>query len=110
MGKKTGRPRGRPPGVKNKRSAERDAILRKVEQHLTETVDDVFEGDAHAFLMTVYKTPTYDIGLRVDAAKAAVKYEKPALAAIEHAGADGGPIQCQRVERITVDPAGDTED
>ena len=41
---------------------------------------DAFEGDAHALLVAVYKDPRHEWELRVDAAKAAVRYEKPALA------------------------------
>ena len=65
----TGRPRGRPPGSPNKR--------RKAE------TSDAFTGDAHALLMQIYKDPNQPIELRLDAAKAAIRYEKPALAAVE---------------------------
>ena len=41
---------------------------------------DVFQGDAHAFLMMVYKDPSLPLALRLDAAKAAIPFEKPALA------------------------------
>jgi hypothetical protein len=41
-----------------------------------------FAGDAHAFLMAVYKNPKLDLHTRIDAAKAAIGYEKPRLASI----------------------------
>jgi type II secretory pathway component PulM len=44
----------------------------------------VFHGDAHALLMTVYKDLKQPIGLRMEAAKAALPYEKPRLASIEN--------------------------
>jgi hypothetical protein len=40
-----------------------------------------FKGDAHAFLMMVYKDPSLPLALRLDAAKAAIPFEKPALPA-----------------------------
>lgn len=50
---------------------------------VSEAIPEAFEGDAHALLMAVYKDPSRPIDLRVDAAKAAIRYEKPALANIE---------------------------
>jgi hypothetical protein len=44
---------------------------------------DAFDGDAHAFLMAIYKDATQPIVSRMDAAKAAIGYEKPRLAAID---------------------------
>jgi hypothetical protein len=43
--------------------------------------------------------------MRFEAAKAAAPYMHPRLAAIEHTGADGGPVQFTKVERVIVDPA-----
>lgn len=84
MGAKTGRPRGRPPGVRNKRTQERELELKAAAQALSEVLgDECFDGDAHALLMTVYKNKALELPLRVDAAKAAIRYEKPALAAVE---------------------------
>lgn len=45
--------------------------------------DACFEGDAHAFLMAVYKDGAKPIEVRLDAAKAAVGYEKPRLGSVE---------------------------
>jgi hypothetical protein len=42
-----------------------------------------FEGDAHAFLMAVYKNENYTVETRIDAAKAAIRFEKPTLASLE---------------------------
>jgi hypothetical protein len=41
------------------------------------------EGDALAYLMSIYKDPTMPENLRIDAAKAAIRYERPALAPVE---------------------------
>ena len=48
------------------------------------TIDGAFEGDAHTFLIAVYKDPGMPLNIRVDAAKAAIGYEKPRLNANEH--------------------------
>jgi hypothetical protein len=42
----------------------------------------LFRGDAHMFLISVYQNPIYPIGLRLKAAVAAIKYEKPRLTAV----------------------------
>jgi hypothetical protein len=47
-----------------------------------EVLPDAFAGDAHMLLQTVYKDQSNPVQLRVDAAKAAIKFEKPALAAV----------------------------
>ncbi len=83
MTKPTGRPPGRPTGMKNKRTLAVEAAMRAAAAALNETVPGAFDGDAHAFLMAVYKDPSRPIELRVDAAKAAVRYEKPALASVD---------------------------
>jgi hypothetical protein len=44
---------------------------------------DAFKGDAHALLVLVYSDPRQPIELRIDAAKAAIGYEKPKLASID---------------------------
>jgi hypothetical protein len=40
-----------------------------------------FKGDAHALLVAVYRDTSLPLPIRLDAAKAAVKFEKPVLAA-----------------------------
>ena len=43
-------------------------------------LEEPFEGDGYAFLATVYKDTRQPIGVRLDAAKTAVAYERPRLA------------------------------
>jgi hypothetical protein len=76
-GRKTG---GRRPGSPNIRTRQREQALRDLERTLVDVIPDAFKGDAHALLMMIYKDPAQPIELRLDAAKAAVRYEKPALA------------------------------
>jgi hypothetical protein len=44
---------------------------------------ELFEGDAHAFLMSIYKDKSLPLNLRLDAAKSAIRYEKPAMTVID---------------------------
>ncbi len=61
-------------------------------RNLDETLPDAFKGDAHAFLCAVYKNPQFPAKLRLDAATAAIGYEKPRLAAVEHSGDKDNPV------------------
>jgi hypothetical protein len=72
---------GRKRGVKNKRTV----ALERAQAETARKIEDalgprVFDGDAHAFLMVVYKDEPQPIDLRLQAARAAIGYEKPRLA------------------------------
>ena len=84
MGKKTGNPRGRPPGAKNKRTREREIALAEAAVKLREVMGDTFEGDAHALMTMLYQDQSLPLELRLDAAKAAAPYERPKLSSVEH--------------------------
>jgi len=45
------------------------------------------------YMLSVMRDESFDMEKRLEAAKAAAPYMHPRLAAIEHTGADGGPIQ-----------------
>ena len=80
-GFKTG---GRKKGSKNKRILFLEERTRTLIDNAKEIVGgDLFEGDAHAFLMLTYKDKSLPHNLRLDAAKAAVRFEKPALTAVD---------------------------
>ena len=86
-GRRTGTPKtgGRRAGTPNKRTvALRTATATAAKQISATLGSEVFHGDAHALLMTVYKDLKQPIGLRMEAAKAALPYEKPRLASIEN--------------------------
>jgi len=95
MGRKTGNPRGRSKGAKNKRTEKLQAEVAKVAASIEHTVPNAFSGDAHAYLMRVYKDPAKADNLRIDAAKAAVQYEKPKLATtdLKHSGEISGVVR-----------------
>ena len=85
MGKRTGSPRGRPKGAKNKRTVERETAMTEMATQIEKVVGGAFDGDALAYLMSIYKDPVKPENLRIDAAKAAIRYERPALAPVEQA-------------------------
>ncbi len=76
---------GRKAGTPNKRTVALRTATATAAQQISATLgSEVFHGDAHALLMTVYKDLNQPIGLRMEAAKAARPYEKPRLASIEN--------------------------
>jgi hypothetical protein len=93
----TGRGRGRPPGSKNKRSK---ALVRTISKAARKVADTMpgFEGDAHAFLISVYKNGHNPLPIRIEAAGKALPYEKSKLMPTPPAGAP----QVDVVERARV--------
>ena len=51
-----------------------------------------FDGDALDFLRVVYRDPRIPLDVRIDAAKTAVRFERPSLQAVEVGGKGGGAI------------------
>lgn len=102
MSKATGKPRGRPKGAKSRRTVEREQQLAVTAAKAEEALGPgAFDGDAHALLVLTYKDTLLSIDTRLDAAKAAIPYEKPKLAAVELTGANGNPIEID--QSITVE-------
>jgi hypothetical protein len=87
LGKKTG---GRRKG-QNKKSPEHRRALEQASAKLEEAMPGVFSGDAHSFLMTIYKDPSQPLQDRISAAGKALPFEKPRLQATTTTGKDGGP-------------------
>jgi len=83
---------GRKAGAKNSRTVEREQAMQAMAEQIEQAIGEPFTGDAHALLMAVYKDPSHDWELRIDAAKAAIGYEKPKLASVEASGPEGGPL------------------
>ena len=86
MTPKTGKPRGRPKGARNRRTEERERLVRETAAAIEGALPEAFAGDAHAYLMAVYKDESKPLKDRLAAATAAIGYEKPRLAAVEHSG------------------------
>ena len=74
---------GRPKGSKNKTSVDFEKRLAEKSEALNAIMDGAFKGDSHALLMSIYKDQTLPIDVRMDAAKAAIAYEKPRLSAVD---------------------------
>jgi hypothetical protein len=70
-----------------------------VSRFQTKNKGNVFEGDALALLVLVYKDTELPLTMRMAAAQVAIRYEKPALSAVQHGGKDDGPIE----GRITIE-------
>ena len=79
-GFKTG---GRKKGVKNKRTRRIESAARRLLDDAKGVLRDqgakLFEGDAHALMVLTYKNPALPLDIRMDAAKAAIRFEKPAF-------------------------------
>src|SRR5262249_55294998 len=87
MGKRTGLPRGRPAGAKNKRTLALQAAAQEAAKKIQEAIgESAFDGDAHSFLVWLYKNPAIDLPTRMRAAELAAPYEKPKLLATEVSG------------------------
>lgn len=78
---------GRKKGSRNKATVNREQRMREVALALSAEIAHVFEGDSHALLMAIYKNEDLPLSTRLDAAKAAIPFEKPRLNAIDHSGA-----------------------
>ena len=78
FGCKTG---GRKKGSLNKTTIARQAAVRHAEARMAANMPEGFKGDAHALLVAIYQDTSLPLPICLDAAKAAVKFEKPVLAA-----------------------------
>lgn len=75
---------GRKKGTPNKRGAALAARVSEQAALIAKALGaSAFEGDAHAFMMSVYKDTAQPDALRLDAAKAAAPFEKPKLASVD---------------------------
>jgi hypothetical protein len=84
IGKKTG---GRVKGSKNRRTRQIEAASKATVDAVTEALgEQAFDGNAHAVLVAVYKDLKNPVELRVDAAKAAIRFEMPALSSVDQKG------------------------
>ena len=72
---------GRRKGAKNKATLERERALQAAAAKALGS-PGAFLGDAHSLLVSVYKNPHLPLEIRVEAARAALAYQKPRLAPI----------------------------
>ena len=98
MGIRTGKPRGRPKGSTNKVAIARRTLVAKAGDRAARRIDNAFTGDSHEFLATVYKDPMQPLERRIEAAKAAIQFEKPKLGSIIHGGDADNPLFPTQIE------------
>jgi hypothetical protein len=91
---------GRQKGTRNKVTDARREHIQKVAQQLEDVIPGAFDGDSHALLMAIYKNPLNDMALRLDAAKAAIGYEKPRLASTEVKAEVDATVAVSRIELV----------
>lgn len=95
---------GRAKGTPNKRTAAVKQAAQKTLETIVGGIEDAFDGDAHALLVLIYKNPANEMALRIDAAKAAIRYEKPALSSIEAKVDADVTSRVRKIERTIIDP------
>jgi type III secretory pathway component EscU len=83
---------GRPKGSKNKRSALLMGATSEAVEVAMRRIPNAFKGDAHAFLCILYKDEDQPMPVRIDAAKAAIAYEKPKLQSTALTSPDGSDL------------------
>lgn len=95
---------GRKKGSKATATVERLKKVATAMASVEQALPDAFKGDAHSFLIAVYKNPENPMKDRLAAAVAAIGYEKPKLQSIEHTGDEDSPLSLvTRVELIAPD-------
>jgi len=80
IGRKTG---GRQKGGRNKKTLAREAAIKAAVSNIKQAGGEVAECDAHGLLIMIYMNDELPIEMRLDAAKAAIRFEVPALASTE---------------------------
>ena len=93
---------GRPPGRKNNRTLELEAAAREA----AAGIDGSFEGDAHAFLASVYKNPRVPLELRIMAASRALRVEKPVPLTVHESPYHGLADAWKASRKLAPSPAG----
>jgi hypothetical protein len=75
---------GRQRGTKNKRTVERELALAEASEKMASVLgDNAFDGDSLALMQAVYRDISQPMPLRLDAAKAAIPFERPRLSSVD---------------------------
>src|SRR5215469_2194476 len=72
---------GRPRGSRNPNTKARREASQQIARQFQIDNPDAFPGDAVSLMQCIYRDPNQDLAVRLDAAKAAARFERPALAA-----------------------------
>lgn len=97
---------GRKHGAGNKRTTEMKAEAAKVIETISAAIPNAFDGDAHAFMVSLYKNPSIPFDMRLDAAKSAAPYEKPRLSAVDMSATVKRSIEDFTYEELAIIAAG----
>ena len=89
-GQKTG---GRKKGTPNKANVAKAQVIKEMAIKLQAVIPHVFQGNAHELLIAVYKNEDLALETRIEAAKAAIGFEVPKLASVEHKGDPDNPLE-----------------
>lgn len=73
---------GRTKGTPNKKSAAFRAAQADAARRLSELIP-VADLDALTLLQAIYRSPEFDLPLRIEAAKQAIRFERPALSSVD---------------------------
>jgi hypothetical protein len=98
---------GRQKGTRNKRTEETVQRMKDAAVALDGILPESFKGDAHAFLMAVYKNETNTLKDRLAAATAAIGYEKPKLGSVDVKAEVDATVEVSRIELVAPSIASD---
>ena len=98
LGRKTG---GRTAGTPNTATVEREKAMNALLLQLGLSEANI---DAHTFLQRLYRAADVPLAIRLEAAKAAIRHEKPTLAAVEPVPAGTFVKHEDAVEALWADP------
>lgn len=95
---------GRPKGSRSARTLDRERNIKEAAEVLESILPNAFKGDAHAFLMAVYKDPLKPLKDRLAAATAAIGYEKPKLGSVDVKAEVDAAVEVNRIELVPIAP------
>lgn len=98
---------GRKAGVKSTKNVDRMKKVEQVMAAVNEAVPNAFEGDAHAFLIAVYKNPEMTLKDRIACAVAAAPFEKPKLNSVDVTADVEARVEVSRIELVAPSIASD---
>jgi hypothetical protein len=89
---------GRQRGTPNKRTEALAQAQAEASEKITAALGpDAFDADALSFLQVIYRDKKQAVEVRLQAARAAISFETPQLAATELSGPNGGPIETREI-------------
>ena len=85
---------GRQKGTPNAKTAKLEKAQQAAAQRIGDAIgEDAFKGDSWELLCAIYKDQRLPLDVRLDAAKAAISFERNRLSAVEHSGNPDKPMR-----------------